>query len=98
MIYFNFTLTPPSWWERFKNIKCWAGDTPWKNKYWEVQITKCEHLFRIEFQWTIRQDHAGVRLELGVFGYQIDFNFYDSRHWNTEAGRWKIYTEEDGYH
>lgn len=93
MIYFNISLTHPNWWNRFKNIKFWSGKTPWKEKHWEIQITKSEHIFRVEFQWTIRQDHAGARLELGLFGYQIDFGFYDSRHWNTEKGRWINYSD-----
>lgn len=49
---------------------------------------KDDELFRIEFEWSIRQDHAGVRIELGLLGYKGSFTFYDSRHWNYEEGRW----------
>ena len=98
MIYFNVNIRNPKWWDRFKNIKCWMGDTFIKHKYWEVQAIKNDNLFRIEFQVTTQQDHAGVNLELGLFGYEVHFTFYDNRHWNHEEGRWMIYTEEDGYH
>ena len=98
MIYFNINIRRPRWWNRFENIKCWAGDTPFKNKFWEVQIIKNDNLFRVEFEFTVRQDHAGVRLELGLFGYEAHFTVYDNRHWNTEENRWMVYTEEKGLH
>lgn len=98
MIYFNLNIRNPKWWNRFKNIKCWVGETPIKHKYWEVEVIKNDNLFRLEFQITTQQDHAGCNLELGLFGYEIHFTFYDNRHWNAEEGRWMFYTEEEGYH
>jgi hypothetical protein len=50
------------------------------------------------FNWTVRQSHAGLDIELGLFGYNIHFNFYDNRHWHTEAGRYYNYDEENGNH
>ena len=91
MIYFNINIRNPRWWNRFENIKSWVGNTPWKHKHWEVQVMKSCELFRIEFSWTAKEDHAGLRLELGLLGYQIDFSFYDSRHWNTEKDCWENY-------
>jgi hypothetical protein len=98
MIYFNINIRKPSWWNRFKSIKCWFFETPFKHKYVEVEIIKNDNLFRIEFEITTKQDHAGCNLELGLLGYEIHFTFYDNRHWNNEEGRWMVYTEEDGYH
>jgi hypothetical protein len=37
-------------------------------------------------------------IDLGVLGYSFLFNFYDNRHWNSEEGRWMIYSEEEGEH
>ena len=91
MIYFNVNIRNPFWWDRFENIKCWSGSTPFKHKYWEVQTMKSCELLRIEFDWTIRQDHAGIRLELGLLGYQIDFSIYDNRHWDTKTDSWMKY-------
>lgn len=93
MIYFNFNIRHPGWWERFNNIKCWAGETFVKYKYWEIQVIKNDNLLRVEFEWTIKQDHAGVNLELGLFGYEIHATIYDNRHWNTEENRWMIYND-----
>jgi hypothetical protein len=89
MIYFNINIRNPLWPERFQNIWNTAGSTPIKNKYWEVQVIKNDNLFRIEFGWTIQQDHAGVNLELGLLGYEIHFTLYDNRHWNYEKGQWE---------
>lgn len=98
MIYFNLNIRNPKWWDRFKNIKVWMGETPIKNKYWEVQVIKNDNLFRLEFEVTTQQDHAGCNLELGLLGYEIHFTIYDNRHWNHEESRWMIYTEEEGLH
>lgn len=94
MIYLNFNVRNPRWWDRFNNIRCWAGETPFKHKYWEVQIIKHDNLLRLEFELTTRQDHAGANLELGLFGYEIHFTFYDNRHWNSHEGRWMVYNED----
>ncbi len=98
MIYFNVNIRNPYWAERFKNIWWKAGGTPLKNKFWEIQILKNDNLFRLEFGFTVRQDHAGLNLELGLLGYEIHFTFYDNRHWNHEENRWMIYSEEKGLH
>lgn len=94
MIYININLRNPAWWQRFKDIKYWSGTTPIKNKYWEIQIIKDDNLFRFEFGWTVREDHAGVNIELGLLGYEIHFTFYDNRHWDQENNRWVVYPED----
>lgn len=91
MIYFNFNIRNPRWWKRFENLFVKFGNTPWKHKHWEVQILKNDNLIRVEFEFTIKQDHAGINLELGLFGYEIHFTFYDNRHWNHEQERWENY-------
>lgn len=93
MIYLNLNIRNPRWSERFQSIKCWHGSTPFKHKYWEVQILKNDNLLRFEFGFTIREDHAGANLELGLLGYEIHFTLYDNRHWNYEEGRWEIYDD-----
>lgn len=91
MIYFNINIRNP-FWNRFENIKYWHGE-PKNHKCWEIQITKQDELLRVEFEYTIRQDHAGVNLELGLFGYVIHFTYYDTRHWHTEKNRWINYDD-----
>ena len=98
MIYFNVNIRHPKWWNRFANLKNWFWETPINHKYIEIEVIKNDNLFRLEFEVTTQQDHAGANLELGLFGYEIHFTFYDNRHWNHEEGRWMIYTEDAGYH
>jgi hypothetical protein len=95
MLQLNFTISNP-FSKRFKNIKCWSGATPFKNKFWEFQILATSDLICIHFSYTIRQDHAGLRLELGLFGYSIDFNIYDNRHWDYIGEKWEVYNDEKG--
>ncbi len=82
----------PKWYERFENIKCWAGETFIEHKFWEIEIIKNDNLLRFEFGFTTQQDHAGINLELGLLGYEIHFTVYDSRHWDLETNSWKVYT------
>ena len=91
MIYFNINIRNPRWWNRWNNIKSWAGATPIPNKFWEVQITRGPELLRVEFEFTVQQDHAGVNLELGLAGYCLHFTVYDNRHWDIDNNRWVQY-------
>ena len=91
MIYLNINIRKPSWWDRYKSIKTWHGGTPIKNKSWEVQIIKNDNILRIEFEFSTRQDHAGINLGLGLFGYEIHGMIYDHRHWNYEKNCWENY-------
>lgn len=88
MIYLNISLTKPSWWNRFENLYWKSGGTPFKHKCWEVQVTKDRHVLRFEFEFTINQDHAGLNVELGLFGYAAIFTIYDMRRWNEENNCW----------
>ena len=90
MISFNFSIRNP-WSTTFKNLWCRAYATPFKHKYIELEFTRDSNLISFMFNWTIRQSHAGLDLELGLFGYNIHFKFYDSRHWNFEKVRYEDY-------
>lgn len=97
MINLSFNIRNP-FSSRWRCLYTKAGETPFKNKFWEVQADETSDILGLEFRFTTRQDHAGVFLSLALFGYDVIFNFYDNRHWNDEEGRWKVYTEENGYH
>ncbi len=90
MIYFNINIRNPQWWNRFENLWNKTGKTFVKHKYWEIEVIKCPELFRIEFELSTRQDHAGINLELGLAGYAVHFTIYDSRHWNYINNQWEI--------
>lgn len=95
MINISFNLRNP-FSSRWRCLYTRAGDTPFKNKFWEVQVDETSDIFSFDFRFTIRQDHAGVYASLGLLGYDVIFNIYDSRHWNEEAGRYYIYGGDEG--
>jgi hypothetical protein len=95
MIYLNINLRHPAWAERFKNIWHRHGVTFVPDKHWEVQVIKNDNLLRFEFGWTVRQDHAGINLELGLLGYETHFTIYDHRHWDYENKCWAKYNQSD---
>lgn len=93
MINFRFTITNP-WWDRFASIKHWHGKTPFKHKCWELQLLKSDDIVAYDLRISARSDHAGLDLWLGLFGYSMNFIFYDNRHWNIEEGAWEVYNEQ----
>lgn len=84
MIHLIFNIRNP-WSNRFENIKSWHGSTPFKHKYWELQIYKSSDILDFNLNITVRQSHSGVRVCFGLIGYNIDFDVYDHRHWNNDT-------------
>ena len=77
--------------DRFESLGNWHGGTPFKHKFWEVQTMKSNDVVAFDFRVSTMRDHAGVDLWLGLLGYAVNLQFYDSRHWNNETGTWEIY-------
>lgn len=90
MINFNLCLRNP-WSNKFNNLWCKSYSTPFENKFIELQIYKDFTLVSFMFNWTIRQSHAGLDLEIGILGYCVHFNFCDSRHWDDKNNCWETY-------
>ena len=89
MINFNISLRNP-WSNEFKNLWNRVYDTPFANKYVELEVYKDSSLASFMFNWTIRQSHAGVDLDIGLFGYNVHFQFYDNRHWDRVNNHWEL--------
>jgi len=89
MLSLNFNIRNP-WSDRFENLWCRGYATPFDNKFIELEVTRDFTLVSFMFDWTVRQSHAGLNIELGLFGYCVHFNFYDNRHWNYEKKAWEI--------
>ena len=83
MINFNFNVRNP-WSDKFKNLWSRSFATPFDNKFIELELYKDSSLACININWTIRQSHAGLDIELGLLGYCLHFIFFDSRHWDYE--------------
>jgi hypothetical protein len=87
MISVNFNIRNP-WSQRFENLWNRSYTTPFKNKYIELEVLKDSSIISFRFNWTVRQDHAGLDLEAGLFGYCVHFGFYDNRHWSQITKEW----------
>ena len=90
MILLRLNIRNP-WGNDFKNVKYWSGNLPIKHKHWEFEILKSTDVLNLHFEITHRQDHAGLNLELALFGYGAHFMIYDNRHWNWETNSWENY-------
>jgi hypothetical protein len=95
MINLRFSIVNP-WSNLFDAGQCW-GKQITKNKAWELQLYRCNTIVEGQFEFTTRQDHAGLRLEVGLLSYVLAFNLYDTRHWNYALERYEIY-DENGNH
>jgi hypothetical protein len=91
MIHINFALSNP-WGKDFKNLWNRSG-TIVRHKAWEAEILRNRQLIGFHISYTIRQDHAGLSLEIGLFGYSISFQIYDTRHWSYKRNGWVSYNE-----
>jgi hypothetical protein len=86
MIYINLTIRNP-WSERFEHVRAWAGQLSF-NKAWEIEIYRSDTIAEFETKITVREDHAGIMLGLGLFSYTLRAQLYDTRHWNYAEKRW----------
>jgi hypothetical protein len=92
MINLKFAIEYPFTRISFNHIFCRSWNTFLKHKHFELEVYQdCDNLLHFHFNWTTRCDHAGVKLELGLFGYELIFNLYDSRHWNCKTNTWEVY-------
>ena len=75
----------------FKNLGSISGKL-FGSMAWELEHTYYSgSLFDVDINWSIREDHAGFELVVGLFGYGINFRMYDTRHWNYEKKAWEVY-------
>ena len=92
MISFNFNIANP-WSNSFKNLWNRTYDTPFKNKFVELEVLRDSTIVSFMFRLASRQSHAGLSMELGLLGYSFKFNFYDNRHWDYEKNCYEHYKD-----
>jgi hypothetical protein len=91
MISSHFRISNPWAKDDFDNKwnKSWL---PFKNKGLELEFIRYSPtIAEFQFDLSFRRDHAGLKLELGLFSYSIHFSFYDTRHWDSENDQWQVY-------
>jgi hypothetical protein len=88
----RFEITNPfDRWEFFKPLGSISGSLFW-HKAWELEHSYMSTmLIDIDVTLTTRKDHAGLDITIGLLGYGIHFNIYDTRHWNYDLNQWVVY-------
>jgi hypothetical protein len=87
---------------KFEILNPWQNDKVWdilwnksgfvtKNKAWEFSGYRTGHIINVVFALRFQGDHAGTRLIFGLFGYEFELHFYDTRHWDYEKNTWECY-------
>ena len=77
--------------DHFKNLGCIHGRIS-ANKAWELEHTYYSgSLLDVDISLSVREHHAGFDITVGLFGYGIHFQIYDTRHWNYERNCYEVY-------
>lgn len=79
MIHFTVTLANP-WSKRFETVFYRTGKALLPNKVWEIQFMKTNDIVSLSVEVRPNRDHAGARLEIGLIGYCLTVDVYDTRH------------------
>ena len=91
MINLKFNIANPWRTDKIWNILWSKYGSITENKAWEYNGYRTGNIINVEFHWTLQGDHAGARLMLGLFGYEVELDFYDTRHWNYDQNTWECY-------
>ena len=92
MIYINFSLMNP-FSDRFEPMLSFSKRVS-KNKAFELELYRSNTIIEFETRVTVREDHAGLTLGLGLFSYTLRAQVYDTRHWNYNKKAWETYEED----
>lgn len=89
MIDINFSLSLLN--SFIKSIYLTSGKTPIRYKFWELHFYISDELLAFHFRVSVNTDHAGLFLSFGFLTFGVEFNLYDSRHWDSDNGDWMTY-------
>jgi len=97
MFNINISIRNPFTKDKFEGIFCKEFRLT-KNKNICIEFYKYSYyLLEITISTDYEgHDHAGPKLEIGLFGLNFDFKIYDSRHWDIETDDWINNGGEDG--
>jgi len=88
MIFLSFSLSNP-FSNRYTCVYEKSGKTWNPHKFWDLTICKSSSIIGFTFDFNTRQDHAGSGLDIGLFGWNVEYRFYDCRHWDYENNCWE---------
>ena len=59
-----------------------------RTKAWEFNGYRTNSIVEVHAHYKLRCDHAGFKFVLSLFGYTVELDFYDIRHWDYKTNRW----------
>lgn len=85
MIYIGFVIRNP-WLNRYRTIKEWSFKVS-QHKSIDFCIYKDNSIIgcAIDITAGLKRDHAGFHFDVQLLGYNIDFIFYDNRHYDERT-------------
>ena len=87
MINLDFTINNP-FSDRFEIVAS-TSKLLTKYKAVEANMYRTATIIKLSLAYSIRRDHAGLQIEFGLFGYDCELNFYDTRHWDYKTHQWE---------
>ena len=87
MINLDFTIDNP-FSNRFKPVAS-KSKMLTEHKAVEANIYCTANIIKLSLVYSTAQDHAGLQLEVGLFGYNFELHFYDTRHWDNKNKCWE---------
>ena len=66
-----------------------AGKRLTQNKSVDLSILKSNAIIGCGLEFTQRQDHAGLNIDVSLFGFDFNVNLHDNRHWDVDANDWE---------
>ena len=87
MIILDFTIGYP-FSDRFEIVAS-TSKLLTKYKAVEANIYCTANIIKLSLVYSTRQDHAGLQIEVGLFGYDFELHFYDTRHWDYTTNQWE---------
>ena len=87
MINLDFTINNP-FSDRFEIVAS-TSKLLTKYKAVEANMYRTATIIKLSLAYSIRRDHAGLQIEFGLFGYDCELNFYDTRHWDHKTHQWE---------
>jgi hypothetical protein len=82
LIHVNFNIRLP--FEYFKHLGSVRGQVN-QHLSWELEHSYYGgELINFYFSYSAQEDHAGLNIIAGIFGYAIHFTVYDKRHYPYE--------------
>ena len=70
-------------------VRNWAKPIT-KNKTFEFTLNRNRCFLNVNFSITYKKDHAGLRIDLGLFGWGVEMAICDNRHWDRKGNWWQL--------